>query len=381
MPAAGIPFNSLRLALRDKANANRRRTPSQSWDGPPINDSTASRSKLSEPNASRIAWIDYAKGISIILVVMMHSALGVEAALNARGLVHVLVDLATPFRVPAFFVMSGLLLSRSIQQPWPLYLDRKVLHFAYFYLIWLVINCALKYGALGPGAVVQQMLYGLVEPFGTLWFIYILPLFFVAAKLGRDWPALLFASAVALNVLSPQTGWSVIDEFTSRFVFFVAGYLGVHRASAVADWAASQKPLALLALAVSAAIGVAAYASGLWGGSKMPGLALAIAFVGTGAVIAASAILANLDLLKWIRTFGENSLTIYLAFFLPMAATRVLIVRFVPDIGPTAASVIVTIAALVAPLILERFTRGTPLRVLFHRPKRLRMSKPADSRT
>ncbi len=336
---------------------------------------------MSEPNASRIAWIDYAKGFSIILVVMMHSALGVEAALNATGLIHVLVDLATPFRVPAFFVMSGLLLSRSIHQAWPLYLDRKVLHFVYFYLIWLVINCALKYGALGPMAVAHQMLYGLVEPFGTLWFIYILPLFFVAAKLGRDWPAILFASAVALNVLSPQTGWTVIDEFTSRFVFFVAGYLGVRRASAVAEWAASQKTLALLALALTAAIGVSAFVSGLWGGSRTPGLALAIAFIGTGAIIAASAILADLDLLKWIRTFGENSLTIYLAFFLPMAATRILIVRFLPDIGPTAASIIVTAAALAAPLILERLSRGTPLRVLFHRPKRFQMPKTVDSRS
>jgi uncharacterized membrane protein YcfT len=31
----------------------------------------------------RIDWVDYAKGICIVFVVMMHSTLGVEAAANA----------------------------------------------------------------------------------------------------------------------------------------------------------------------------------------------------------------------------------------------------------------------------------------------------------
>ena len=30
------------------------------------------------PAASRIDWVDYAKGICIVMVVMMHSVLGVE---------------------------------------------------------------------------------------------------------------------------------------------------------------------------------------------------------------------------------------------------------------------------------------------------------------
>ena len=37
---------------------------------------------------SRVAWVDYAKGFCIIMVVMMHSTLGVEKAADAEGWMH-----------------------------------------------------------------------------------------------------------------------------------------------------------------------------------------------------------------------------------------------------------------------------------------------------
>jgi uncharacterized membrane protein YcfT len=33
----------------------------------------------------RVAWVDYAKGFGIVMVVMMHSTLGVEQAAGARS--------------------------------------------------------------------------------------------------------------------------------------------------------------------------------------------------------------------------------------------------------------------------------------------------------
>ncbi len=320
-----------------------------------------------DPHSSRIAWIDYGRGISIILVVMMHSTLGVENAMEARSALRWIVDFATPFRVPAFFLLSGLLLSRTINQPWPVYLDRKVAHFAYFYLIWLVINCVIKYGLQGPGATTEQILFGLIEPFGTLWFIYILPLFFVATKLARRWPALLFCGALAMNLLAPHTGWGAIDEFTSRYVFFVAGYLGVLHAQALAASAADHWRATILCLALGAAVALAAFLSG-WPVFKTAPLLLAIAAAGIAGVIAVSALLARFNALDQLRYCGQHSLTIYLAFFLPMAATRQAIVRFAPEIGATAASIIVTFAALLLPFVIERAARATPLRFLFQRP-------------
>ena len=140
----------------------------------------------------RVDWVDYAKGFCIIMVVMMHSTLGVEAAAGRESWMHALVAFAKPFRMPDFFLISGLFLARVIDRDWRTYLDRKVVHFAYFYLLWVTIQFAFKapglaaeHGALG---VVKLYAEAFVEPFGTLWFIYLLPIFFVVTKLTRSVP-------------------------------------------------------------------------------------------------------------------------------------------------------------------------------------------------
>ena len=95
-------------------------------------------------DANRVAWVDYAKGFCIIMVVMMHSTLGVEKAADATGWMTYVVAFAKPFRMPDFFMISGLFLSRVIDRDWRTYLDKKVVHFAYFYALWLTIQFAFK---------------------------------------------------------------------------------------------------------------------------------------------------------------------------------------------------------------------------------------------
>src|ERR1041385_7848808 len=93
---------------------------------------------------ARIDWVDYAKGICIVMVVMMHSVLGVEAAAGETGFMHALVAFAKPFRMPDFFLISGLFLAVVIDRDWRIYLDRKVVHFAYFYVLWVTIQFGFK---------------------------------------------------------------------------------------------------------------------------------------------------------------------------------------------------------------------------------------------
>ena len=101
----------------------------------------------STTQARRVDWADYAKGFCIIMVVMMHSTLGVEEAAGREGFMHALVAFAKPFRMPDFFMISGLFLSRVIDRDWRTYLDRKVVHFAYFYVLWVTIQFAMKASA------------------------------------------------------------------------------------------------------------------------------------------------------------------------------------------------------------------------------------------
>ena len=125
-----------------------------------------------EINQDRVAWVDYAKGFCIVMVVMMHSTLGVQEAAGETRWMGALVAFAQPFRMPDFFLISGLFLARVIDRNWRSYLDTKVVHFAYFYVLWVTIQFAFKAPGLatevGWGGVAQAYALAFIEPFGTL---------------------------------------------------------------------------------------------------------------------------------------------------------------------------------------------------------------------
>ncbi len=325
---------------------------------------------ISKFETPRVDWVDYAKGFCIVMVVMMHSTLGVEAAAGKESWMHALVAFAKPFRMPDFFLISGLFLARVIDRPWRDYLDKKVVHFLYFYVLWVTIQFVFKApGFMAQGGitnVIQQYALAYVEPFGTLWFIYILPLFFVVTKLVKRVPPLLvFAAAAALEIAPIHTGWIMIDEFASRFVYFFAGYW---LASYIFSFAARVQRQAMPALA---ALLVWALVNGVFvfaGYGDLPFVSLALGFLGAAAIVALAALLAQVNWFALLRYAGENSIVVYLAFFLPMAATRAALLKTgaIPDLGTVALAV--TVAAVIAPLVFHAIARGTRLDFLFSRP-------------
>src|SRR5258707_1481959 len=189
------------------------------------------------------------------MVVMMHSVLGVEAAAGQTGFMHLVVMFAKPFRMPDFFLISGLFLSVVIDRDWRTYLDRKVVHFAYFYLLWVTIQFGLQAPSFAAESSWSHVGYlyleSFIEPFGTLWFIYLLPVFFVVTKLTRPLPPLaIWVLAAALEMMQIVTGWTVIDEFCARFVYFYSGYLFASYVFALSDRARARPVLALAGLAL-----------------------------------------------------------------------------------------------------------------------------------
>ena len=195
-----------------------------------------SATPMSGADEGRLPWVDTAKGACIVLVVMMHATLGVGEAMGGEGFMHWIVAFARPFRMPDFFLVSGLFLSRVIDRDWRSYGDKRVVHFLYFYLLWLVIQSAFKFGQVSGGTAagfVEHLAIALVEPYSTLWFIYLLAAFSIATKLLRRVPGpLLLAVAAGLQVAAVETHWTLVDEFCGRWVYFLAGYRLARRSSA-----------------------------------------------------------------------------------------------------------------------------------------------------
>src|ERR1700730_16434283 len=196
----------------------------------------------------RVDWVDYAKGFCIVMVVMMHSTFGVETAAGHDGWMHAAVAFARPFRMPDFFLISGLFLARVIDRDWRDYLDKKVLHFAYFYVLWVTIQFASRapmfLADIGWRGVGLAYLEAFIEPFGTLWFIYLLPIFFVVTKATRSLPPPLVWGVLALRETAHVApGWTVIDEFCARFVYFYSGYWFAAHVFALSDRARTRPGL------------------------------------------------------------------------------------------------------------------------------------------
>jgi uncharacterized membrane protein YcfT len=318
----------------------------------------------------RVDWVDTAKGICIVMVVMMHSVLGVEAAAGQTGFMHAVVMFAKPFRMPDFFLISGLFLAVVIDRDWRTYLDRKVVHFAYFYVLWVTI----QFGFKAPGFAAEagwahvgfEYLESFIEPFGTLWFIYLLPVFFVVIKLTRNIsPVLVWLVAAALEMAHVATGWTVIDEFCARFVYIYSGYLFADYVFALSDRARAHPLLALAGLVLWAIANGGLVAFGM---SELPIVSLALGLAGACAIITVGTLLAQMHWLNFLRFCGEHSIVIYLAFFLPMASTRTLLLKTgaIHDIGMV--SLITTVVGVAGALLIWRAALAVHANFLFERP-------------
>lgn len=353
----------------------------------------------------RVDWVDTAKGICIIFVVMMHSTLGVGIAMGGEGFMHEVVAFARPFRMPDFFLISGLFLGLVIDRSWRRYLDRKVVHFLYFYILWLTIQFAFKAPGMamegGAAAPLREYLLAFVQPFGTLWFIYILPIFFVFTRLVKGLPVwLVFGFAALLEALPVHTGWVLFDEFCSRYVYFFVGYAFATRVFAFAEWVRANRGFALGLLGAWALVnGALVFSSvpdqlsfmlpaeggshGDGGLASLPLISFLLGLAGAGAIVALSALAAGAASARWLTWLGEHSIVVYLAFFLPMAVSRVVLVKtgIITDIG--AVSALVTMAGVTGPVVLYGLVQWTGRgRFLFERPGWAYIDRaPAGSRS
>lgn len=333
---------------------------------------------------SRLDWVDAAKGISIILVVMMHSAYGVGEETGSAGYLHYVIGWATPFRMPEFFLISGLFLSQVIGRDWLRFSDRRAVHYLYFYALWAVLQIAFKVG-LGAGDPMQALTYvawAVVEPYGVLWFIYMLAVFSLVTKLLHElraphWGVLAIGALLQMSPIT--TGSGIIDQFAEYYVYFYGGYALAPHIFKIVDWAQRHTALAVAGLLAYALVnGILVFTGGfemqplhaIPGFASLPGLHLILAFAGSIALCITAALLMKLPFMDWLRWLGAHSIVVYLSFSIPMAATRVLLLKLgIFGNNTSVISTVVLLVALLSPLVLYWLIQKTGFgKFLFERP-------------
>ncbi len=353
----------------------------------------------------RIDWVDMAKGICIVFVVMVHSVLGVEVAAGEQGWMHQIVAFARPFRMPDFFMISGLFLGLVMDRPLRRYFDRKVIHFFYFYALWLTIQFVFKApgmaAEIGWTGAVGNYLWAYIQPFGTLWFIYVLPLFFLFTRLVRTLPVwFVLTWGFVMEALPVHTGSVIFDEFASRYVYFFIGYAFAERIFDLAAWLRQRSMVAIGLLALWAPLNAMAvftpapeflsgwlqeehgFSAATGGYSELPGVSFVLGISGALVIAGVASLLARMQWAQWLTWLGAHSIVVYLAFFLPMAATRVVLLRtgIITDIDTI--SLLVNIAGVAGPVVLYGLVQWSGRgRFLFERPEMFKIDKPAAAGT
>lgn len=255
--------------------------------------------------ATRVAWADLAKALSIILLVLW-ATVGDRVYLNE---VLILV------RMPLFFFVSGLFAYRVITRPnWTVFLRDKVGNLLYLYALWIGLLflttdlvAHLWYGrAVDP--LRQLQLFW--DPIFTIWFLYALAVAFLIARLLRHVPVwIVLAAAVALYLASVASGeWRhlpFLERIVRLFPFFWLGLMGM---PLIAGLVERFNRLWMAALAVFLGLGYAVFDSPLntWGP-----VTFAVTLIGIAAMLLLARRLADFTWSRPLAIVGTSTLAIY----------------------------------------------------------------------
>jgi fucose 4-O-acetylase-like acetyltransferase len=202
---------------------------------------------------SRLAWIDYAKGIGIALVVWGHVIRGLFNAniLPEMGFLSALDQGIYSFHMPLFFILSGLFVERSLRKSKQQFFIDKLQAIVYPYFLWSVLQSLLQIAAgsntNASGIGLSTLLQLPIQPIMQFWFLYVLFLYFIIyaglRSLKLSPMAIAGLSILFYYLQSLNLGdWGVLYQVRFYGLYFALGALvgqqgWLNQLSALPSWA------------------------------------------------------------------------------------------------------------------------------------------------
>ncbi|QTJ68074.1 acyltransferase [Rhodococcus sp. ZPP] len=194
-----------------------------------------------------VKWIDVAKGISIVLVVLLHATEWSGYVIDVPHWIEEINACLASVRMPLFFCISGMLATKWLQRTWRAAYSGKLALLIWTFLIWQPIVFLYKLVAADvlPNQSYPQlqshlvrMLASPLRPNGELWFLWALVLFVVIAKATMrvrksvQIAAAFSCSVVWFGLLTPILGSNRMriigdgwDGVFTLYMFFLIGIL------------------------------------------------------------------------------------------------------------------------------------------------------------
>jgi fucose 4-O-acetylase-like acetyltransferase len=278
----------------------------------------------------RVDWVDFAKGLGILLVVLGHSIGGLinSGVLPAHSGFSFAVDYIYAFHMPLFFFLAGLFVRSSSRRPFRSYIANKISVIVYPYFLWSLVTGILQHFTSNSNNAISWLDIAKLPyiPIDQYWFLYVIFCMYVLF-----WPLYrlqistysIFLLTIALYIFEASgadiTEWDVLHSLGALLIYFGLGAV-VAETSFLGTLAKSAWPyLLIIAILDYGLIGVIAITDQL----KQPILHPLAAVAGTFATVIVAMLFSRIDGFSFIRTWGVYSLEIFVAHTIFSAGFRI----------------------------------------------------------
>lgn len=344
---------------------------------------------------SRMHWVDYLKGIAIILVVYRHVLIGIErsgieipqALVNANMIFY-------SFRMPLFFILSGIFINRSLaKRALQQFAFIKFDNLLYPYFVWTILQVTLQiifsHFTNAHRSFVDYS-YILYQPRNLDQFWYLPALFnttiiymLVKAKLKAPaWMQLLLG--VVFYFLSSQIhNISMLSDWMEFYIFFALGD-AVSTLFFRSSFQNSLKknilfflmlPVFILVQLYYLSNGELYYLVNTQGKIEF----LLIALIGCVSMLILAFRLQSLGIFSFLRVIGYHSLYIYVMHVFAAALIRIFLTTVLGIYNPFVLLILCICFGLITPIVFYNFLiKDNILWFLFSTKRKGKESVPAE---
>lgn len=338
------------------------------------------------------AWVNYAKGLGIILVVVGHAILALNNTKAFENSVWIepmqyFADWIYVFHMPLFFILSGFFIQQSVSKGSKPFFTRKLQTIVYPYFLWSILQTLIQ--ILFPlGSRNQLTLSDLIsiyyKPVLQFWFLYCLfflmvlyYLFYLVFKKYTPIYYLLFAIVcIGLLIASVNLGeWGVLYQVRYYITYFALGaVIMFYRPNMCVEnflhkIFTKQNYLIFNACLGFFLIGLGIKFKVIEGGLEAQNIPFAL--LGILATISLSLILVKIErndktyVISLINQLGNFSLEIYVAHSIFMAAMRGVIVKIFKIDDYLFVFFVINIVGLYVPILIATWCKKYKVGYIF----------------
>ncbi|MBI3138199.1 MAG: acyltransferase [Sphingobacteriales bacterium] len=310
----------------------------------PHEDHNQSTKKPALSKSGRLGWVDYARGIAILLVVYRHTLVGLKrAGVEVLPSLYAVQEFLYNVRMPVFFLLSGVFLAGSLSRyPVKEIFRKKAGSLLYPYFLWAFILVTIqlflnKY--TNSDRTAADYWYILTQPreLDHMWYLLALfnttLLYLLVYRLLSRFPVLHLVLAVLLHLASHYiAGYSILSDVFYHYIFLVSGSLFYTRIVNM-ERLTTRKLLSCFLLVLPVFILGQLYWLRTTGPDYTTGSVgqlvpyLIIIWVACFVYYLASRILHVLKAAHWLSVVGKYSLYIYILHLLVIAFVRIVFLQ------------------------------------------------------